>query len=231
MFIGHFAVGFASKQLAPRASLGLLIAAPILLDFLWPIFLLLGWEHAFIESNSNPLLRFVFSSYPISHGLVAVAGWATLSAAVYYGFKRYALGAIVIWAGVVSHWLLDFIVHRPDLPLYAGSKLVGLGLWSHRGVAVGIELAMLAFGIFLYLRQTTERDKIGTYGLLGFVALLLGVYALAVFGPAPRGLKAVAIGNICGFLVLVAWAWWIDAHREVREPGPARKEELTRAGG
>jgi hypothetical protein len=233
MFIGHFAVGFASKQLAPRASLGILIAAPILLDFLWPIFLLIGWEHAFIESNPNPLLRFVFISYPISHGLVAVAGWATLLAAVYYGFQRYALGAIVIWAGVVSHWLLDFIVHRPDLPLYAGSKLVGLGLWRHREVAVAIELAMFAAGIFLYFRQTTARDKIGTYALRGFIGLLLAVYALAAFGPAPRGLKAVAIGNICGFLVLVAWAWWIDAHRQVREPGAAaqQKQQFTNAGG
>jgi hypothetical protein len=233
MFIGHFAVGFASKQLAPRASLGLLIAAPILLDFLWPIFLLLGWERAFIESNPNPFLRFVFISYPISHGLVAVVGWATLFAAVYYGFKRYALGAIVIWIGVVSHWLLDFIVHRPDLPLYAGGRLVGLGLWNHRAATIAVESAMFIIGFFLYYRQTKARDGIGTYALLAFAALLLGVYALAAFGPAPPSLKAVAIGNICSFLVLVAWAWWIDAHREVRDPGASvqKKQQFTHAGG
>src|ERR1700745_746854 len=139
MFIGHFAVGFASKQLAPRASLGLLIAAPILLDFLWPIFILLGWERAFIETNPNPLLRFVFLSYPISHGLLAVVGWATLLAASYYGIKRYPLGSVVFWVGVVSHWALDFVVHRPDLPIYVGSRLVGLGLWNHRVATVAIE--------------------------------------------------------------------------------------------
>src|SRR5438477_51231 len=104
MFIGHYAVGLASKKLAPRASMGALIAAPILLDLLWPIFLLLGWEHVSVVPSNNPFLRLQFDSYPISHGLVAVVGWATLFASVYFGFTRYASGAIVIWIGVASHW-------------------------------------------------------------------------------------------------------------------------------
>lgn len=220
MFLGHFAVGFASKQIAPRASLGVLIAAPILLDALWPVFLLLGWERAFLETNSNPLLRFVFVSYPISHGLVAVIGWATLFAALYFGFQRYALGAIVIWVGVVSHWLLDYIVHRPDLPLYAGSKLVGLGLWNHRAATVAVEIVMFLFGIMVYARQTRAKDRIGTYALLGFAALLLGTYILAAFGPATPSIKTVAIANLCSILVVVSWTWWIDAHRELRPTGP-----------
>jgi len=74
MFIGHYAVGLAAKKFAPRTSLGALIAAPILLDLLWPIFLLLGWEHVSVVANSNPFLRFQFDSYSISHGLVAVIG-------------------------------------------------------------------------------------------------------------------------------------------------------------
>src|SRR5438477_4247794 len=130
MFIGHYAVGLIGKKFAPRASLGALIAAPILLDLLWPIFLLLGWEHVTIVPNTNPFLRLQFDSYPISHGLVAVAGWATLYASIYFGLTRYVPGTIVIWVGVLSHWLLDFIVHRPDLPLSAHSRLVGLGLWN-----------------------------------------------------------------------------------------------------
>src|SRR5881628_1540375 len=99
MFIGHFAVGLAAKEFAPRSSMGVLIAAPILLDLLWPIFLLLGWEHVSITPNSNSFLRLQFDSYPISHGLVAVLGWATLFASLYFGFTRYASGAIVIWIG------------------------------------------------------------------------------------------------------------------------------------
>src|SRR5258705_11975719 len=114
MFIGHYAVGLASKKLAPRASLGVLVAAPILLDLLWPIFLLLGWEHVTVEPNANPFLRLAFDSYPISHGLLAVAAWATLFAAIYYGFTRYGEGAIWFSMGVGSPWGLDFFVLGPD---------------------------------------------------------------------------------------------------------------------
>src|SRR6184192_1213223 len=145
MFIGHYAVGLVGKKFAPRTSLGLLIAAPILLDLLWPIFLLLGFEHVSIEPNTNPFLRLTFDSYPISHGLVAVIAWATLFACVYLGITRYVAGALVIWIGVMSHWILDFIVHRPDLPLLArGQRLFGLGLWNHPRITIAVEVLMLA---------------------------------------------------------------------------------------
>lgn len=221
MFIGHYAVGLASKKLAPRASLGVLIAAPILLDLLWPIFLLLGWEHVSVEPNSNPFLRFSFDSYPISHGLLAVAGWATLFAALYYGFTRYVPGTIVIWLGVISHWVMDYIVHRPDLPLYAGgSRMMGLGLWNHRWVAIAVEVVLFAVGIWIYQRQTKAKDKIGTYALWGFVVFLLLAYAGAVFGPAPPvSVKKLAIATLCTSL-LIPWAWWFDSHREAREVVP-----------
>lgn len=214
MFIGHFAVGLASKKFAPRASLGALIAAPILLDLLWPIFVLMGWEHVSIEPSANPFLRLAFDSYPISHGLVAVAGWATLFAALYFGIARYATGAIVIWLGVVSHWLLDYVVHRPDLPLYAGSRLFGLGLWNHRWITLAIEVAIFAIAIGIYLMQTKARNKIGSYAFWGFIIVLLALYALAVFGPAPPSVNKMAIATLCTWL-FVPWAWWFDKHREV----------------
>src|SRR6266498_3774917 len=147
MFIGHYAVGLASKKFAPRASLGALIAAPILLDLLWPIFLLLGREHVSVVPSNNPFLRLQFDSYPISHGLVAVIGWATLFASIYFGFTRYVAGAMVIWIGVVSHWVMDFIVHVPDLPLLANGRMFGLGLWNQRWLTVAVELALFAIGI------------------------------------------------------------------------------------
>ena len=220
MFIGHYAVGLASKKLAPRASLGVLIAAPILLDLLWPIFLLLGWEHVSVEPNANPFLRLSFDSYPISHGLVAVIGWGLLFAALYYGFTRYLEGAIVICLGVISHWVMDYIVHRPDLPLYAGaSRMFGLGLWNHRWVAIAVEGALFALGIWLYLRQTQAKDKIGVYAFWGFVVFLLAAYGAAAFGPPPpASIKKLAIATLCAYL-LIPWAWWFDSHREVRDAG------------
>jgi hypothetical protein len=218
MFIGHYAVGLASKKLAPRASLGVLIAAPILLDLLWPIFLLLGWEHVSIEPNTNPFLRLAFDSYPISHGLAAVLGWATLFAALYYGFTRYAAGAIVIWTGVISHWVMDYVVHRPDLPLYAGgTRLVGLGLWNHRWAAIAVEAILFAAGIWIYLRQTKAKDRIGVYAFWGFVGFLLLAYTGASFGPPPpSSVRKLAIITLCTAL-LIPWAWWFDRHREPRE--------------
>jgi hypothetical protein len=217
MFIGHYAVGLASKKLAPSASLGALIAAPILLDLLWPIFLLLGWEHVSIEPNRNPFLRLVFDSYPISHGLVGVLGWATLFAALYYGFTRYEAGAMVIWMGVISHWLMDFIVHRPDLPLYSGgTRLVGLGLWNHRAAAIAVEAVIFALGIWIYLRQTRAKDRIGVFAFWGFVLFLLLAYGGAAFGPPPKSVKMIAIVTLFGWL-LIPWAWWFDNHREVRD--------------
>lgn len=215
MFIGHYAVGLAAKKVAPRASLGVLIAAPILLDLLWPIFLLIHWERVAIEPNNNPFLRLDFISYPISHGLVAVIGWATLFAALYFGFARYVLGAVVIWIGVLSHWLLDYVVHRPDLPLYAGSRLVGLGLWNHRWLTIAIEATVFFIAIWTYQRQTQPKDKIGAYAFWAFILFLLVIYAFAAFGPPPPGVRAIAIGTLFSWL-FVPWAWWFDEHREPR---------------
>jgi hypothetical protein len=219
MFIGHYAVGLASKKFAPGASLGALIAAPILLDLIWPIFLLLGWEQVAIVPNGNPFLRLQFYFYPISHGLIAVIGWATLYAAIYFGMTRYTQGAVVIWLGVVSHWLLDYLVHTPDLPVAAGSRLLGLGLWNHRWLTIAIELALFAIGIWTYQRGTRAKDKIGLYAFLGFVAVLLLAYAAVAFGPAPGSFKKLA-----GF-ALIAWiviplAWWFDSHRETTSANP-----------
>ena len=222
MFIGHYAVGLTAKKFAPRSSLGVLIAAPILLDLIWPIFLLLGWEYVSIAGGPNPFLRLEFDSYPISHGLVSVVGWATLFASIYLGVARYLAGAIVIWVGVISHWLLDYIVHRPDLPLYVGgTRLFGLGLWNHRWVTIAVELLMLALGAGLYLRETRARDKIGSYGFAAFIVFLLAVYGAAAFGPPPPSVKKLAIGTLFTWL-LVPWAWWFDKHRGPREQGTDR---------
>ncbi len=215
MFVGHYAVGLMAKKFAPRASLGALMAAPILLDLLWPIFLLIGWEQVSIVANPNPFLRLQFDSYPISHGLVAVIGWATLFASIYFGVARYLAGAITIWIGVVSHWLLDYVTHRPDLPLIAGgNRLMGLGLWNHRWLTIAVELAMLVLGVWIYLRSTKARDQLGGLAFYGFVLVLAGLYATTMLAPPPSSVKKLAIGTLFSWL-FVAWAWWFDRHREV----------------
>jgi hypothetical protein len=213
MFVGHYAVGLAAKRFAPRTSLGLLIAAPLLLDLLWPIFLLIGWEQVSIQPNPNPFLRLSFESYPLSHGLIAVVGWATLFASVYFGVARYLAGAIAIWIGVVSHWVMDYVVHRPDLPLYAGStRLYGLGLWNRPRTTIAVEIVLFVMGIAIYLYSTKARDRIGTIAFWAFAIVLVALYEIVLFGPPPPSVKKLAIGALFSWL-FVAWAWWFDRHR------------------
>src|SRR5712691_11150935 len=144
MFIGHEAIGFASKRLAPRTSLGWLIAAPLLLDLLWPIFLLLGIEHVRIQRGITRMSPFDFTDYPWSHSLLMSVVWGIAFGGIYWIVTRYGRGAIVLFFGVVSHWVCDLVVHRPDLPLWPGGPKVGLGLWNQPIATVGIESAMFA---------------------------------------------------------------------------------------
>ena len=230
MFLGHYAVGLAAKQFAPRSSLGALIAAPILLDLLWPIFLLFGWEQVSIVPNSNPFLRLHFEYYPISHGLVAVFGWATLYASIYYGVTRYVQGSIVVWFGVVSHWVMDWIVHTRDLQIHAQSRFFGLGLWQHRWLTMGLECALFAIAIWIYQRRTKPRDEIGLIAFIGFVGFLFLAYAGAAFAPPPPSVRKLAIVTLLTALMIL-WAWWLDMHRSEAPAVAGGLPKTLRASG
>jgi len=214
MFIGHYAIGLASKKFAPQASLGALIAAPTLLDLLWPIFILLGWEQVRIDPGNTLFTPLDFISYPLSHSLVSAIAWANLFAIFYYFFSRYLRGAVISWIGVVSHWFLDFLTHRPDMPLYAGGPRFGLGLWNTPRATVIVEVLMYVVGIWIYDRTTHPRDRIGSWGFWSFVAALGLFYVLNVLGPALPNVRTLAIGAIVFGLLLVLWAWWFDRHRQ-----------------
>ena len=215
MFIGHFAVGLASKRVAPRASLGVLMAAPNLLDLLWPVFLLLGWEQVRIDPGNTPFTPLDFVSYPVSHSLVAACGWGLLFALLYWTVARYARGAVVIGLSVLSHWVLDFITHRPDLPLYPGGPRVGLGLWNSVPATVAVEVAMYIAGAWIYLSTTRARGRAGLYGFWAFLAFGIVTYAANILGPPPPGPHALALVALSLWLVPL-WAWWFDRHRDVR---------------
>jgi membrane-bound metal-dependent hydrolase YbcI (DUF457 family) len=215
MFIGHFAVGLASKPVAPRASLGVLMAAPNLLDLLWPIFLLLGWEQVRIEPGNTAFTPLDFVSYPISHSLLTACGWGALFALLYWARTRYTRGAVVIGLSVVSHWVLDFVTHRPDMPLYPGSAKFGLGLWNSIPATLAIEGLMYIAGVAIYLRATRARNRIGRWGFVGLAAVLVVIYLAAAFGPPPPSVEAIWMTGIIGAAVLTLWAWWVDRHRDI----------------
>ncbi|HUL02552.1 MAG TPA: metal-dependent hydrolase [Gemmatimonadales bacterium] len=213
MFIGHYALGLAAKRIAPRTSLGPLIAAPTLADMLWPVFLLTGWERATPAPATNPFFNYTFDSYPISHSLLALALWAALFGGLYRWRTGYARGAVVVALLVLSHWVLDWVTHRPDMPLYPGGPKVGLGLWGSVLGTVTIESVMFAAGLGVYLAATRARDRVGRYAFWGFIAMLVASYVGSLFSPPPV-MPALAIGGIVFGWLFVAWAWWADKHRE-----------------
>jgi len=213
MFIGHFGVAFAAKPLVPRVSLGSLILASLFVDLLWPTFLLLGLERVRIEPGATAVTPLVFEHYPLSHSLLAVLVWAALIGGVYLLFRRDRAGAAVLAALVVSHWLLDLIVHRPDLPLYpSGTQLLGLDAWSSLPLTLAIEVPLFLIGVGIYLRATAPKDAIGSWGLGGLVVFLAILYLGNLFGSPPPDVAAIAWAGQAQWL-LVAWGYWVDRHR------------------
>jgi membrane-bound metal-dependent hydrolase YbcI (DUF457 family) len=218
MFIGHFAVGFASKRFAPRANLAVLIAAPLFLDMLWPIFLLLGWEHVRIDPGNTLFTPLDLDYYPWSHSLLMSMLWATVFALIYHRMTSYGPGTIAIWIGVVSHWILDWITHRADMPLYPGGPLFGLGLWNSIPGTLFVELLIFAVGVGLYAWTTRARDRIGQYAFWSYVGLLLALYIGDRFSPPPSNVGEIAWAGIVAEAILIPWAWWFDRHREPCAP-------------
>jgi len=214
MFVGHFAAAYAAKRLAPRTSLGTLFAAAQLPDLVWPWLLMAGVERATIAPGDTALTPLRFDSYPVSHSLATVAVWSAVFGAVHFWKKRRTTDAVVLALLVVSHWLLDFLTHRPDMPLWPGGPKVGLGLWNSVPATLVVELLMSAAGLWLYFSSTRARDGVGRWGAVGLAALILLIYAGNVAGPPPPSIEAVAWAGAIGGLLLWALAVWTDRHRE-----------------
>lgn len=213
MFIGHFGGGFGAKTAASNTSLGTLFFAAQFLDLLWPTLLLLGIEDVEIKpgiTRSNPLN---FTNYPISHSLLIVCVWSLLFGVMHWLFQRNKRTAVVLGICVLSHWLLDVIVHRPDLPLYPGnSPRVGLGLWNSVPGTLLVEGIIFTVGLVLYLRVTRAKNRIGSYGFWALAAFLVLVHLANAFGPTPPNKHAIAwVGQLQWLLII--WGSWIDRNR------------------
>ena len=218
MFVGHLALAFTAKSRTPRTSLGLLYAAAEGLDLLWPPLLILGIERVRIDPGNTPFTPLAFDAYPWSHSLLMSLLWGAILGGILW--KRGAGGRATAWIGglVVSHWFLDALSHRPDLPLWPGSSpMIGLGLWNSIPATIAIEGLLLAGGLALYLRATAGRDRIGSWGLGLFVALQVAMWLSGPFAAPPPSPAMVAWGSLVLWL-FVAWAAWIDRHRAARQP-------------
>lgn len=213
MFLGHFGAAFAAKKIEPRLSLGTLVAAAIFVDLLWPLFLILGLEHVAIVPGITLMTPLDFHDYPITHSLIGALGWSVVGGMMIYGVTRVQRKALVGGMVVFSHWLLDLIVHRPDLPLFSndGPKF-GLGGWNSLPVTLVLELGMLAVGVWIYAQATKPASPAGRWLLFGFVSFLGVIYAANVWGPPPPSAEAIGYAGLSMWL-FVLFAFFVDKRR------------------
>lgn len=216
MFIGHFGVGFAAKKVAKKTSLGTLFFASQFIDLLWPFFILFGIEKVAIDPGNTAFTPLDFIYYPFSHSLIGVLFWAVLFGGVYFVIKKDLKTSLLLGALVLSHWILDLVTHRPDLPLFIGgdSLLVGLGLWNSVIGTIIIESLIFISGIYLYSVVTKAKNKVGFYSLWSLVIFFVIVYISNILSPPPESSEAIGYVGLAQWL-LIAWAYWIDRNRIV----------------
>lgn len=213
MFIGHFGIGLAAKTAKESPSLGTLFMAAQFIDLLWPVFLLLGLERVEIDPGNTAFTPLDFSDYPFTHSFLGVFMWGVLFGLIYFLIRKNKINALLLGGLVVSHWFLDLIVHRPDLPLLPWSEIkVGLGLWNSVGMTLVVEGLIFVGGAILYLKATRAANKAGRFGLWGLLIFLAVVYLMNVFGPPPEATEPIAVVGLAQWL-LVGWAYWVDRDR------------------
>lgn len=213
MFIGHFGLAFAARRLAPRTGLGTLSAASQWVDLLWPVLLILGIEQVRIAPGDTAYTSLAFVHYPWTHSLLMSIGWGLLLGLAYRFATGERRGAWVVGALVTSHWVLDFVTHRPDLPVVPwGAERVGLGLWNHVAATVAVEGILFAGGVLLYATGTRPRGRAGSIALWALVAFLVAMAAANQFS-TPPGEAAVAWGTLSMWLI-VGWMAWVDRLRQ-----------------
>src|SRR5262245_35335042 len=216
MFVGHLALGLAAKPVTPRVSLAVLIGAAQLADMLWPVLVAVGAETVRIDPGNTAFTPLDFVSYPYSHSLAALILWGVVLGAVYRAITAQNGRTVMVLAAlVVSHWVLDWITHRPDMPIYPGGPKYGLGLWNDVRLTLIVEGIMWAAGIWIYLSATRARDGVGRWGFLSLIALL----SVFFFGDAPSSpppsVNVLVVSALIAIVVLTAWSWWADRHRDV----------------
>ncbi len=182
---------------------------------MWPVFLLTGIEHVRVVKGITAVTPFDFYDYPISHSLVTALVWGALAAALYFAFTRYARGAWIIAALVPSHWVLDWLVHRPDMPLWPGnSPKFGLGIWNSWPLTLFVEFFVFGAGLFLYAGNTRPRNSLGRYLIWLWAAVLVGSWLSTITGEPPHPTSIAWLS--LSIWLLVAWAGWADANRTAK---------------
>jgi hypothetical protein len=213
MFIGHFGAALAAKKVDRSPSLGTFFLAAQFIDLLWPILLLLGIEKVIIDPGNTEFTPLNFIYYPFSHSLLAVLIWSAGFGLVYYLIRKNSKAAVLLGLLVLSHWILDFITHRPDLPLTFSDELkTGLGLWNSFWLSLIIEALIFAAGAYIYFNSTKTASKKGNIILWGLLIFLTAVFLFNAFGPPPPDAESIGVAGLSLWLI-VAWGYWADRKR------------------
>lgn len=222
MFVGHIAVGFAAKPVASRTSLGTLVLAAVLLDVLLWLFVVAGLEHIAVKPGITATNALDLYDYPYSHSLAMSVIWGALMAGTYYVIRKYARGALLIFAAVVSHWVLDFVSHRPDMPLAPGvHHYYGLGLYNSRLGMLLVEGLVWLGGVVLYEHVTRSRKHAGAWILYIGVAILTWLWISSLNGAAPRAtVVEMGIISLIFSAITIVWAYLVDRLRVPTRQSP-----------
>jgi hypothetical protein len=215
MFVGHYGVSFATKKVDASIPLWVLFLAVQWLDVIWAPLVLLGIEKVRIVPGftaTNPLDLYYM---PYTHSLVAALVWSAAAGGAYRLLSRAtARTSLLLGLAVFSHWILDFVVHRPDLPLYDNTAKVGLGLWNHPALAFGLEALLLFGGMVAFLRaRPTHRTAIITFGVV-----MLGIQAYVFFGPPPASPAAAASTALAAYGIFALLIWFLADRRPSVRP-------------
>ncbi|HVD96530.1 MAG TPA: hypothetical protein VNE84_10395 [Candidatus Limnocylindria bacterium] len=185
MFVGHYSVAFAVRTERNQIPLWVLFVAVQLLDLLWAPFVFLGLEKVRIVLGITARSPLDLYYMPYTHSLVGALVWSTLAAFVYKlvrGGKASSSAALIVALAVFSHWILDLIVHRPDLAIYDDTLKVGFGLLNYKGAEFALEIALLIIGIALYLRRNVIKSAGRKIGIVVFGVVLILVQTQTTFG-------------------------------------------------
>jgi hypothetical protein len=214
MFLGHFGLGLAGKRVAPSVSLGTLFLAVQWADLLFFILAVAGIEHFRIAPGITRVTPVDFFDYPISHSLVWLIVWGIAVGGLYFAVRKSRLGALLLAAGVVSHWFLDAFVHRPDMPVLPAGPKVGLGLWNSPAATVVAEALVFSWGIAIYRKTTRATDRTGRWAFWALIVFLAATWVGSIVGPPPPNERAMEWTGLA-IWVFVPWGWWIERHRTI----------------
>ena len=215
MFVGHYGPGLAAKALDKKIPLWLLFLSVQLVDIAWAILVLLGVEKVRIVPGFTAASPLDLYYFPYTHSLVAALLWSLAGVLIYRYASRLGnwFSAMVIGVAVFSHWVLDLLVHSPDLPLYDNHMKVGLGLWNYPVIAFALEATVLLAGIVIYLKATRPVSRGGRYGMLVFGVSMLAIQGSSFFSPPPSSADALAGMALVMYALFAGIAYWLEKKR------------------